>query len=193
MANGDLICLTQDDDIPPRTSDWIDDAKALFRRDEKLLILGGFGGLNIKPRNSEAGEVHSYEAGKSPTYTHTDVSTPFEYVEAVNRPPMWVRRDEFLKQGGVDQEFTPFQCDDVDACLRTWQNGFRVGLYEPRFERDIDAGGMYHFNEEKIGPQVRENWNTVYDRYGDLIECGWFKEQVKEANRKLDKTTPHNT
>ncbi|MFN2302886.1 MAG: glycosyltransferase family 2 protein, partial [Anaerolineales bacterium] len=49
LARGKFAILLQDDDLPPETFEWIENAIQLFENDEKLLILGGRDGLTILP------------------------------------------------------------------------------------------------------------------------------------------------
>src|SRR5262249_14575211 len=42
LARGDIVCVLQDDDIPPEDGTWVAQALGLFERHERLGILGGF-------------------------------------------------------------------------------------------------------------------------------------------------------
>ena len=44
LARGELVCVLQDDDIPPPSGTWIDEALALFERYPALGILGAYQG-----------------------------------------------------------------------------------------------------------------------------------------------------
>jgi hypothetical protein len=98
---------------------------------------------------------------------------------------MLVRRQTIQQLGGIDNTFAPFQCDDVDLCLRTWKAGFQVGLYSTGFVRDVGMGGMRLFNADKMGPQARKNWGIIYDRYGRDIANGYFADCVAQAAASL--------
>ena len=95
---------------------------------------------------------------------------------------MLLRRQTIQQLGGIDNTFAPFQCDDVDLCLRAWKAGYQVGLYATAFVRDVGMGGMRLFNPDKMGPQSRKNWRIIYDRYGKDIANGYFAARVAEAS-----------
>jgi hypothetical protein len=94
---------------------------------------------------------------------------------------MWIRRNPFQKLGGIDQVFAPFQCDDADACMRAWMNGWRVGLYSAAFKR-LALRGMELFNAEKISDQAARNWAIVYERYGTSIKDGTLARKISNLN-----------
>ena len=45
LARGDLICLMQDDEVPPEDGAWLDDALSLFETYPDLVVLGGYLGF----------------------------------------------------------------------------------------------------------------------------------------------------
>jgi hypothetical protein len=97
---------------------------------------------------------------------------------------MWVKRLPFLQDGGIDQSFAPFQCDDVDACLRAWRAGWRVGLYSAKFSTFCE-GGMRLFNADEIPQQAVRNWKMIYERHIDIINDGTLMRAISEANREI--------
>lgn len=190
FTRAEIVALLQDDDIPPEGDDWLRTATSLFDQHPRLAILGGRDGLSLGPAQGEippanfAGDDFPNVA----TYRLVNhdgggrVAAPFTFVEVVNRAPMWIRKSYVLELGGIDQAFAPFQCDDVDLCLRAWLGGYQVGLYSTDFIRDVGMGGMRLFNAEAVPLQARKNWAMVYRRYGDQIARGAFSEMVAAAN-----------
>ena len=126
--------------------------------------------------------MNKYEIIRAPSFEHDEIA--FEYVMAVNRAPMWVKRGPFLKEVGIDQVFAPFQCDDVDGCLRAWRAGWRVGLYSAKFSHPWE-GGMRLFNANRVPEQASRNWKIVYQRHMNVICDGALSDTVAEANRKV--------
>jgi glycosyltransferase involved in cell wall biosynthesis len=184
FTRGEIVALLQDDDIPPADGAWVTDAVELFDRHPKLAVLGGRDGLELKLTNVQS-------SGKSPNpiiYKAVNqrdgqrIHLPFRFVEVINRAPMLVRRQTVQQLGGIDNAFAPFQCDDVDLCLRAWKGGFQVGLYPTAFVRDVGMGGMRLFNADKMGPQSARNWRIIYDRYGQDIANGFFAARVAETS-----------
>jgi glycosyltransferase involved in cell wall biosynthesis len=188
FARGEIVALLQDDDIPPPDGAWVTDAVELFNRHPKLAVLGGRDGLELKlndARTVSGGTTNpiGYRAVNERDGHRIDL--PFGFVEVINRAPMLVRRQTIQQLGGIDNTFAPFQCDDVDLCLRTWKAGFQVGLYSTGFVRDVGMGGMRLFNADKMGPQARKNWGIIYDRYGRDIANGYFADCVAQAAASL--------
>jgi GT2 family glycosyltransferase len=185
FARGEIVALLQDDDIPPPDGAWVTQAVDLFDRHPKLAVLGGRDGLELKlrdplPESDESTNYIAYRAVNQQNGQRIDL--PFRFVEIINRAPMLVRRHTIQQLGGIDNTFAPFQCDDVDLCLRAWKAGFQVGLYSTAFVRDVGMGGMRLFNPEKMGPQARKNWRIIYKRYGRDIADGYFAARVAEAS-----------
>jgi glycosyltransferase involved in cell wall biosynthesis len=185
FARGEIVALLQDDDIPPPDGAWVTEALDLFDRHPKLAVLGGRDGLELSLRDSaqdsdESTNRIAYRAVNQHNGQRIDL--PFKFVEVVNRAPVLLRRQTIQQLGGIDNAFAPFQCDDVDLCLRAWKAGYQVGLYATAFVRDVGMGGMRLFNPDKMGPQSRKNWRIIYDRYGKDIADGYFAARVAEAS-----------
>ncbi len=201
FARGQFVCLLQDDDLPPGDPRWVQDALTAFDQLPDLAILGGRGAHALLPIDPCDDPLKSHFTvtdgiGSRPgVEKHRDFATPgfltpksdiaFEYAEAVNRAPMWLRRDPILRLGGIDQIFAPFQCDDVDLCLRAWQQGLTVALYNPGFFTGAEEGGMRIFNQGSVSNQVLKNWRLIYERYGQSIADGHFAELVRKKNATL--------
>lgn len=201
FSNADIVCLLQDDDRMPSNRRWIDRALDLFDRFPDLLILGGFRGLDILPCNSNIGseklefKVENGVEEISGLFRHTTIQFDdmlsssegdFLFVPAVVRAPVFIRRKEFLSIGGFDLSFAPFLCDDIDNCLRAWLAGYKVGLYNVDFSRDVGLGGMRAFNSKRIEGQVRKNWPAIYSKFGSQIDDGYFSKMASLANRALE-------
>jgi len=198
MARGEFVVLLQDDDLPPKDVKWIRDAISLFQNDPKLLILGGRDGLiidipdtvekhidtNYSVKGDFAGRpgVNKYQLIRTPRFNVSNI--PFEYVMAINRAPMWIKRKCFMEKIGIDQVFAPFQCDDVDSCIKAWINGYHVGLYSANFTH-MGKSGMQIFNKNKISKQAGKNWKIIYERYGDIIQNQTLHNKVKSLNNAL--------
>ncbi|MCL1467698.1 glycosyltransferase family 2 protein [Argonema galeatum] len=199
MARGEYICLLQDDDIPPPNNTWIEEAIKLFETFPNLLILGGRQGLELltpdpielngDPKYQKIGNlagspgIAKYRVYDRPLYTEPKSGIPFMFTMVVNRAPTILRREAFLKIGGINQEYAPFQCDDVDACLRAWLAGYQVGLYTCPFSRDVGRGGMRVFNSEKVPAQATKNWQKIYATYSLNIADGSLENLVQNANK----------
>ena len=160
LSNGKYIALLQDDDDFKDTK-WIDEAIGYFQKYPKMVILGGKWALRIKYDDAEKW-MHG-------AYLKTDGKT-FAFVPAVNRAPMWLRRDLFDQHlHHIDFRFAPFQYDDDELCLRAWLSGLQVGWYDAHFE-SLSAGGMRIWNNDFSKEQMERNGKLLYQLYAGKVE-----------------------
>jgi glycosyltransferase involved in cell wall biosynthesis len=187
FARGEFVALLQDDDIPPMDGAWVRDAIDLFDRHPRLAVLGGRDALELFLKDPSASadppNPIGYRAINQRDGHRIDI--PFAFAQVVNRAPILLRRQPIREIGGIDLAFAPFQCDDVDLCLRAWKAGLQVGFYATGFVRDVGMGGMRLFNADKMGPQSRKNWGIIFDRYASDIARGRFAAAVAEAQEEL--------
>lgn len=203
MARGEFVCLLQDDDLPPDNNQWIEDALTLFKTYPDLIMLGGRNGIDTmmpKPNDSQAEQeyrqmgniiecagLHKLRIYSEPCYREPASNIPFMFTMSVNRAPTFLRKTEFLKIGGINQKYAPFQFDDDEAGIRAWLSGYQVGFYACPFLRGVDVGGMSLFNKEKIKSQSLKNIKMLYDEYSKLIENHYIQNMVNTANSFLIK------
>lgn len=160
FTNGKYIALLQDDDDFEDTQ-WIDAAIDHFKKHPKMAILGGKWALQMTSNDTE-----KWAHG---TYMKTD-DKEFLFVPAVNRAPMWVRRDLFdEKLHHIDFNFAPFQFDDDELCLRAWLSGLQVGWYNAHF-KSLTVGGMRIWNNDFSKEQMDRNGKLLYQMYADKLD-----------------------
>ena len=174
FANGCYVVLMQDDD-EITSLDWVDKGIRYFERYPDMVILGGLDGLNFVIDEENCwGYVDQYP---------DKAKGGFRFVHSVNRAPMLLDRDLFLKHlGHIDFSFAPFQCDDCELCLRAWLSGLKVGWYDAGFESML-AGGMRIWNKGLIGVQEIKNRGKLYEMYKDRVNE--ISVLVEKANSKL--------
>lgn len=176
FANGRYVVLMQDDD-EITSLDWVDKGIRYFERYPDMVILGGLDGLNfVIDEENRWGYVDQYP---------DKAKGGFRFVHSVNRAPMLLDRDLFLKHlGHIDFSFAPFQCDDCELCLRAWLSGLKVGWYDAGFESML-AGGMRIWNKGLIGVQEIKNRGKLYEMYKDRVNE--ISAMIVEANKSLTK------
>jgi len=188
MAKGEFVCLLQDDDIPPKNKDWLDQAATLFAAFPLLLMLSGRQGCEINPVNPNvpfgAGFAGGGQICTNPVYTEPKSGIAFMFFMAVNRSPVFLRRKEFQKIGGINQEYAPLLADDIEASIRTWLSGCQVGFYSAHFKRR-GMSGQSLFNEKKSLEQDSINMNKIYNTYTKELASGYIKKLVDKANSCL--------
>jgi glycosyltransferase involved in cell wall biosynthesis len=183
FARGEIVALLQDDDLPPADGAWVRAALDLFDRFPRLAVLGGRDGLELQAAPAEAGALPKVTYRMVRHRNDAGPDTQFDFVDVVNRAPMFLRREAIQRLGGIDNAFAPFQCDDVDICLRAWKAGLHVGVYSTNFVRDVGLGGIRLYNAEKLGPQAEKNWTLIADRYYGDVESGFIATQVAKARK----------
>lgn len=173
LANGKYVALMQDDDDFENVS-WVTEAIALFERHPKMVILGGKWALNVKFHPEQ-------EKGCGTKREMSDAK--FRFVDAVNRAPMWIRKDLYEQHlHHIDFRFAPFQYDDDEICLRSWQLGLQVGWYDAKFQ-SLTAGGMRLWNSEFTKEQMERNGKLLYQLYADKMND--IAIQVEKSNQEL--------
>ena len=173
LANGKYLALMQDDDDFEDVS-WVTEAIELFNKYPKMVILGGKWALDVKFHpEQEKGCGTKHETGDA----------KFRFVDAVNRAPMWIRKDLYEQHlHHIDFHFAPFQYDDDEICLRSWLLGLQVGWYDAKF-RSLTAGGMRLWNSEFTKEQMERNGKLLYQLYADKMNN--IAIQVEKSNQEL--------
>ena len=160
FSNGKYIALLQDDDDFENTR-WIDEAVFYFLNNPQMAVLGGKWALAM--------EINEAEKQMHGVFIDTKREN-FEFVPAVNRAPMWIRRDLFDQcLHHIDFQFAPFQYDDDEICLRAWLSGLQVGWYDAHF-KSLSVGGMRLWNNDFTKEQMKRNSKQLYKMYADKIE-----------------------
>ncbi len=190
MAKGEFVCLLQDDDLPPDNAVWLNAALYLFRTFPKLLLLSGYQGVKIASSNPY-GSSHIQNTPQDnriyqePLFKEVESGIPFMFCMTAYRAPLLLRRQEFLEIGGLDQTYAPFMCDDAEASLRAWQNGYQVGFYPAEFKKGVSIGGTRLFNREMIPRWDLVNQTKMYAKYGKDLQNGKIQALVDHANEQL--------
>ena len=174
FANGKYIALLQDDNDFDNLQ-WVNDAIHYFSKYSGLAILGGREGFNF--------EIIADDTANYTPYKKDEIRKDFSFVHNVNRPPMWINKELFVKKlKNIDFNFAPFQYDDCELCLRAWLNGLQVGWYNAGF-KSLSAGGMRIWNTLFTREQCAHNQKLLYDMYKDKKEI--LDNLVDESNHKL--------
>jgi GT2 family glycosyltransferase len=201
LARGAVVCVTQDDDIPPTDPAWVTDALELFEAFPQAAVIGCWQGWAFdydhpgpNPILSHVGPGMNTAAIGGPEPINEipsrdpQTNLPFSFVEAVCVGPLFFRRSVFQSLGGFDLELSrPGESGiwlDYDLCIRAWLSGHHVGVYAaPPFERNVGGQGTFMF-----GPSSRQaNWvknrALMQARYRDAIPG--VRETIDGLNRGL--------
>lgn len=177
-ANGEIICLLQDDEAPPSSPSWFEEALILFEQNPKLVMLGGW--LGFQDIESDVhGQKKCWSTGdltnqynKASLYTQ-DEGPKYRFVEGINIGPLFIRREPFVKMGGFDLDFSPVGWPgihfDTEMSLKTWLHGGQVAWYDAGF-RQAGIGGTQSFgNLGKRKQQLITNHGKLIDKYSDRM------------------------
>lgn len=179
FARSSIVCLVQDDDLIPRTTDWLDSALEHFAKNPRLAILGGFMGFeSFDPDPSKAKRIWGGEQ--------------FRFVHHVNIGPYFIRRQSYELLGGWEYSFSevgePGIGFDTELCLRAWMNDFQVGysfvpFKGPAGHYPADGGTVLFSDEVRVRNSVR-NSDTIFEMYGKSARR--IDRLVADANGALD-------
>ena len=154
FARGDYIAVLQDDDEYKGT-DWVTKAIAILDRDKSIAILGGRARVTV----NGSGEKKIERDGS------------FQYAQAINAAPMWIRKSTFLKLGGFSRDFAPMLWHEPDFCVRAWLAGYCVGWYKSGIHALAIATRNRRKNKETLECEARaKNFALLMDRYGDRLD-----------------------
>ena len=186
-ARGEIICLLQDDDIPPSNSEWLDNAVHLFDQYPKLAILGGYHAFLDLEIEMESGHlVHVYPK-QGPAHRTAD-GLPFQFVEMINGAPILIRREALQEMGGLDLSYSavgePGIHYDHEICLRAWSRGFQVGWNPMPFMRFVGGSGTKIFGQmDKRVARAHKNQAKLVATYGAGLPS--VQSEVRRLNEGL--------
>lgn len=191
-AGGEIICLMQDDDKPPRDGRWLQQALDVFGTYPHLAVLGGWCGFD------EYFAVE-YNAPWSPSGDRPiptlDPTTrlPLMFVENVNIGPFLVRKSIFDALGGFDLRFSspgePGITFEAEFCYRAWLHGHQVALTDIPVKREsgdhsyILPGGTSMWGEEERNRNERTNKALIESIYDPSLPA--IQASVRSANLGL--------
>ena len=157
VATAELLVFAQDDDKPdvtdPSSLSWLLDGLSLMRRHKDLALLGAYrgrydDGSRMKTSSNQndgskfGGNFESDRETRPIAYVDSELGVPFLWMYKVNMGPMLFRKSIFLASGGFHDQFScageMAQGFDFEISVRMWSDGFKVGLYDPKWLHRID-------------------------------------------------------
>lgn len=191
-ARGEIICLMQDDDRPPRDGQWLEQAVEVFARYPGLAVLGGWCGFDDYFDTE-------YNAPWLPTglqpIPSADPQTGrrLRFVENVNIGPYLLRKSVFTGMGGFDLRFSPPGEPGItfesEFCYRAWTQGHQVALMDLPVKQQTGAesyifpGGTLTWGLEARERNERANKALIHQLYGSRLPQ--IQEAVRAANQHL--------
>jgi glycosyltransferase involved in cell wall biosynthesis len=192
FARGEIICLMQDDDRPPRDGSWLADALEVFASYPALGVLGGWCGFD------EYFTVE-YNAPWLPSGLRRIPSVdphsglPLMFVENVNIGPYLLRKRVFEQLGGFDLGFSlpgePGITFEAEFCYRAWCEGYQVALTDIPVKLQggeqsyILPGGTSLWGNDARIRNERTNKQRIEELYGGDLEL--IRYEIRKANRRL--------
>lgn len=192
FARGEIVCLMQDDDQPPRDGAWLEEALDLFDRHPRLAVLGGWCGFNEWFAEEYNAPWLAPGEGAIPT-ADPDTGRPLMFVENVNIGPYLVRRSAFQELGGFDLRFSPPGepgiTFEAEYCYRAWRGGYEVALTDIPVklatgrQTYILPGGTSLWGLDARERNERANKELIEELYLEHFEA--IQEAVRAANERL--------
>lgn len=183
-ARGEIICVLQDDDIPPSTGRWVEDALKLFDAYPALAVLGGHQGWVLdlsKPADRvNAREVFGYREARRFAYARDipfrepALGMPMMFVQGVSIGPIFYRRTVFQQLGGFNLDYSAAgevgMLVDHELSLRAWLAGHHVAVYGPvPFQRYVGGQGTIMFGREARERNLLRSFVRLQHEYADRV------------------------
>jgi len=192
FARGEIICLMQDDDRPPRDGAWLADAVEIFESYPRLAVLGCWCGFNDYFDEEYNAPWLPPDEGRIPSVDPRS-GLPLVFVENVNIGPYLLRKDVYDQLGGFDVSFSPPGepgiTFEAELCYRAWRHGHQVALtdipvkFETGQQGYIFPGGTTLWaNDARVRNEIA-NKQRIEEMYGD--ELPEIRRAVDDANRAL--------
>lgn len=191
-SRGEIVCLMQDDDQPPKDGRWLAEAAELFAAYPELAVLGGWCGFDDWFAVEYNAPWLPPGAGGIP-FSDARTSRPLVFVENVNIGPYLLRRRIFDEIGGFDLRFSPPGepgiTFEAEFCYRAWRHGYQVALtdipvkLETGTQGYIFPGGTTLWGNEARERNERANKELIEELYGDSLPA--IREAVRAANAQL--------
>jgi hypothetical protein len=190
LARGEIICLMQDDDRPPKDGSWLTEALQFFEQYPKLAILGGWMGfINYF---TEEYNVPWQPNNRPIPYENPKTGRPFMFVENVNIGPYLLRKSMYAELGGFDMMFSepgaPGICFESEICYRAWERRYQVGLIDLPVKAPIDngyplPGGTLLWGKQQRDRNEHLNKKRIIELHGENLPA--VQAMVEQANQTL--------
>jgi hypothetical protein len=191
-SRGEIVCLMQDDDQPPKDGRWLADAVDLFATYPELAVLGGWCGFDEWFAVEYNAPWQPPGAGAIP-FADARTGRPLVFVENVNIGPYLVRRKVFDVLDGFDLRFSapgePGITFEAEFCYRAWQHGYQVALTDIPVKQETGAqgyilpGGTILWGSEARERNERANKELIEQLYGRSVPA--IRKAVRDANSQL--------
>jgi len=205
LACGDVVCLLQDDDTLPESTDWVDDALALFDANPDMAVLCGQSAWNVRdidpdyefdpPSANCVPGIEEWLRGSGGFRDELPEDVPtrdpetgqrFVFAPCISVGPVFVRTSVFEELGGFDLGFAdpgePGMGFEVDFSLRCWKAGYRVGFTPMGFDRGA-VGGTKTFAQQDRSDAREEAWERLRNKHRAAFDT--ISERVWRANAEL--------
>lgn len=187
MAEGNIICLMQDDELIVDEK-WCEKALFLFNKFDDLVIIGGWRGINLRKWDFKKNKLIYDRYLSKDLKDIKEIGFPFMYVMVVPIGPFFIRKSFYsniIKK--MDHSFSV--CGETgiyfeyDMCMKAWLNNFKVGYFYCDFERGVGGRGTsFCFKNLKIKNAIK-NMKILYNRYKDKLS--YIYGLVEESNQLI--------
>lgn len=88
----------------------------------------------------------------------------------VNRGPLIIRMDLAGELDFFDEQFSPFELDDVDLCCRAFKRFKMLSAVRPIYYKEIGGSKANNLNSSEVSMRsIKKNTMILIDRHSDLV------------------------
>ena len=175
-------------------NDWVSEAISLFEADPDLGVLSGFigqmwsngKGYEFGEQQSDHGGMRKGDTRRIPFYSRSTLA-PFMYVECAWAAPLFIRAAAVKRMGGLNVDLfrkrEPGVWQDCVLSYEAWKVGWRVGVYEAKFQRGAGGHGS---TKSKKSAALR---NAVWKKAKNYVDKNFDRAYIRNFALLLNNKT----
>lgn len=126
--------------------------------------------------NSFIGRIAGRVMAKFKPYFIYKYWQPLAYATTVNRGPLMMRVDVLKKVNFFDEEFAPFELDDVDLCCRVYKNFGLLSASLPIYYIELNGSKLSNPQSKLMSDKsIAKNTLLLMERHSDLAKSSSLK------------------
>lgn len=97
--------------------------------------------------------------------------SPVGFALSINRGPLMIRRSHLEQLGYIDEEFAPFELDDLDLCCRAYKKFGLKSASCPVYYKEIGGSKATNSNSRRVSEKAyKKNSAIIAQRHAELAK-----------------------